>query len=141
MSETQIEETETDTPAVEETLVPVYNVNDGVFGRDGGPYLDIEQEKAEERRRAIVEGRDPNFDDLLPGTGTQVVTAHQLVQTFNNTALAGQDKIAFEGDIKAPEKSIAVVVTPVDQEDDKQQVESGFGDFTPVTATNSGEQA
>lgn len=61
--------------------VGFYNAQDGLKGRDGGPYLDHENRKAAEVRRAQQEQREP--DDLngpLPAdAGTLLVTAAQIV--------------------------------------------------------------
>lgn len=124
----EVQDTDTSETETKEETLTVYNRNDGVFGRDGGPYLDQEQERIEEARRAWVEGREPDFEHLPPGTGTQIVTGPQLIQDFNNTALAGQDKLQFEGGIKAPEKAIAVVSVPVTESKDET------GEFTPVNS-------
>lgn len=78
--------------------VPVYNVNDGLTGRNGGPYLDEELAKEQERRNALREGREPDYSDLTaaPHSGVQLVTADQLL-VAHRTAGAG-----FTGEITAP---------------------------------------
>ena len=59
----------------------LYNVNDGLTGRDGCPYLDqIEQERAE-IARAKVEGREPNLEAPGGCAGTVYVTGEQLLHT------------------------------------------------------------
>lgn len=83
-----------------------YNANDGVFGRTGGPYLDIEQDKAEEIRRASIEGREPDFDNLQASAGTLLVPANVLVQRFNATHLDNQELRKFGGTIEAPVRAI-----------------------------------
>ena len=79
-----------------------FNANDGVFGRTGGPYLDVEQDKAEERRRATLENREPDFDNLPASAGTLLVPADVLVQRFNATHLDNQELRKFDGTIEAP---------------------------------------
>lgn len=59
----------------------LYNPNDGLTGRDGGPYLDIEEAKRAEIRRAEVEGREPDFENLPPSAGIQLVTATSLLNS------------------------------------------------------------
>ena len=78
--------------------VPVYNVNDGPTGRNGGPYLDEELAKEQERRNALREGREPDYSDLTqsPHPGVQLVTADQLL---NANREAGH---TFTGEITAP---------------------------------------
>lgn len=95
--------------------VELYNVNDGPFGRDGGPYLDQVQERIAEQNRAFVEKREPDYENVPPSVGTQLVTPHQLIQGFNNNALAGQEKLNFTGGIEAPVRAEAEV--PVLEED------------------------
>lgn len=59
----------------------LYNPNDGLTGRDGGPYLDLEEAKRAEIRRAAVEGREPDLDNPGPSAGIQLVTATALLNT------------------------------------------------------------
>lgn len=70
--------------------VKLYNANDGLTGRDGGPYLDVELAKSAEIQRAQVEGREPDFDTMSLGPGTRLVTASQLVQTQGITNIPSQ---------------------------------------------------
>jgi hypothetical protein len=61
----------------------LYNANDGVTGRDGGPYLDeVEVIRAEERR-ALVEGREPDYDNPPATAGIQLNTAAQMMFTVD----------------------------------------------------------
>lgn len=57
---------------------PVYNVTEGLSGRDGGPYLDRVQSLEHEVVSASREGREPNYENPLPGPGVQAVTAGAL---------------------------------------------------------------
>lgn len=59
--------------------VPLYNPNDGLTGRDGGPYLDQEEMRIAEERRAIVEGRKPDYKNPGPTAGIQLRTAADLI--------------------------------------------------------------
>lgn len=59
--------------------VPLFNPNDGLTGRDGGPYLDIEEAKTAERRRAVLENREPDLENPPATAGIQLVTAAQLI--------------------------------------------------------------
>lgn len=59
--------------------VPLYNPNDGLTGRDGGPYLDQEEMRIAEERRAIVEGRKPDYKNLQPTAGIQLRTAADII--------------------------------------------------------------
>lgn len=58
---------------------PLFNPNDGLVGRDGGPYLDVEEAKTAERRRAELEGRKPDLENPGASAGIQLVTAAQLI--------------------------------------------------------------
>lgn len=62
-------------------MTKLYNANDGLTGRTGGPYLDIEQAKQAEIQRAKVEDREPNFDTMAASAGIQLVTAKHLINT------------------------------------------------------------
>jgi hypothetical protein len=59
--------------------VDLFNPNDGLVGRDGGPYLDVEEARLAETRRASIEGRKPDYDNLSGVAGIPLVTANQLV--------------------------------------------------------------
>lgn len=54
--------------------VKVYNPNDANGVRDGGPYLDQVELVQAETRRAAVEGRKPDYDNLQPTAGVPAVT-------------------------------------------------------------------
>lgn len=60
--------------------VGFYNIQSGVKGRDGGPYLDEVERQRAEVMRARAEDREPASDDNLPAhVGTQLVTAPFVV--------------------------------------------------------------
>lgn len=61
---------------------PLYNANDGITGRSGGPYLDEEEARAAEVRRARVEGREPDLDNPPATAGIQLNTASQMLSTI-----------------------------------------------------------
>lgn len=94
------DETKEETPEVE--TVKLYNTNDGVRGRDGGPYLDEVQARIAEDNRAYIEGRKPDYESLQPFVGVQLVTPDQLVQGYNNTLIAADEKKVWDGEISAP---------------------------------------
>lgn len=58
---------------------PLYNPNDGITGRDGGPYLDEVETVEAEKRRAVVEGRKPNLEKPPASAGIQLSTASQML--------------------------------------------------------------
>lgn len=55
--------------------VKFYNAQDGVRGRDGGPYADQVDAQQREIQRAKAEGREPDLDNPPPFVGTQIVTS------------------------------------------------------------------
>ena len=70
---------------------PLFNVNDGPNGRDGGPYLDQVQQRDAEIARAAAEGREPDFENMVSSPGVQLVTAEQLVK-MHHMQPSEQDK-------------------------------------------------
>ena len=74
---------------------PLYDVNKGVNGRDGGPYLDEIEAQEAERRRAFIENREPDLDNPGPYQGSVLVDAETLIQNHNSTRHG-----KFEGEIK-----------------------------------------
>jgi hypothetical protein len=62
-----------------EAVKNLYNPHEGITGRDGGPYLDREEARLAEIRRAEIEGREPNLDNPPATAGIPLVTAGQLV--------------------------------------------------------------
>lgn len=77
----------------------LYNVNDGIHGRSGGPYLDEVEALAFERLQAAREGSEPNFDKPRPGPGIVLVSEQRLVSGYNPTLIAGDDR--RNGDVQA----------------------------------------
>lgn len=68
----------------------LYNKNDGLTGRDGGPYLDEDEARRVENQRAAIEKRKPS-DDIQPYVGMQMVTAPELMQTESINNIPSQD--------------------------------------------------
>lgn len=60
--------------------VDLYDANEGLVKRDGGPYLDVLEREQAEIRRAKIEGRQPDLDNPPPVAGTQLVTKAQLLE-------------------------------------------------------------
>lgn len=69
----------------------LYNIHDGVAGRDGGPYLDQVEAREAERRRAAVEGREPDYDHLPATAGQPLVTADQLLRLQGTSNIPSQE--------------------------------------------------
>lgn len=74
---------------------PLYNANDGVTGRDGGPYLDEVEAREAEKRRAVVEGREPDLDNPPATAGIQLNTAAQMIYGAGPVLHPSQDHIHF----------------------------------------------
>ena len=70
--------------------VTLFNANDSVTGRDGGPYLDVVQAQADEVNRARVEKREPNLDNPPPNAGIQLNNAAQQLATADVNNLPSQ---------------------------------------------------
>lgn len=76
------------------TGVPLYNKNDGITGRDGGPYLDNLEAEAAEKRRALVEGREPDLDNPPATAGIVLVTGSELASTVGVNSIPSQESRA-----------------------------------------------
>lgn len=61
----------------------LYNPNDRLTGRDGGPYLDQVQAREAEVIRAAKEDREPDFDKVPADAGIQLSTAAQLLKAVD----------------------------------------------------------
>ena len=84
-------------------MTKLYNANDGLTGRTGGPYLDIEQAKQAEVNRAIAEDREPDFETMGAGAGIQLVTASHLINT-----VSGVNNLPSQNDIETVDAETAV---------------------------------
>lgn len=82
--ETQAEET-----SGEETR-DYYLAQDGVTGRDGGPYLDQVEREVAEVHRARAEDREPDLENPGPTAGT-VLTTKPEHNPASNPSTAYQD--------------------------------------------------
>lgn len=121
----------------------LFNVNDGLTGRDGGPYLDREEQHEAERRRAIVEEREPDYSQKTATAGTQLVTGPQLVlQTANTNHIPSQEGVNPLGDSLqkiAEDDSTPVevfTIAPTDEFDDNESGEQTSSE-SDVTADNA----
>lgn len=114
-----------DQPSVVRT-VDLYNVNDGIHGREGIAYLDQVEQLHQERINAAREGREPDFDHPNTYPGIVTVPKATLQANYNNTLLAGDER-RLETDVRA---------TPVDT--DVPLFNSDLVDFS-VTDENKGD--
>lgn len=70
--------------------VQLFNPNDGVTGRDGGPYLDQVEAKRAEEVRAEKEGRKPDLENPPATAGQPLNTARQQLSTLEVNNLPSQ---------------------------------------------------
>lgn len=95
----------------EENKVDLYNVNDGIHGRDGGPYLDQVEAAQFEKMQAAREGKKPNYDKPRSYPGIQLVPASVLVSGYNPTLIAGDDRrVAATADATIQVKPMAQAI-------------------------------
>lgn len=109
----------------------LYNVNDGIHGRDGGPYLDQVEMASEERKQALREGKKPNYANPRGYPGVQLKTAAQLVDGYNPTLIAGDDrrdaseiqaKPVTSADFVVPSATDVVVDGPLEDDPTKSKL-------------------
>lgn len=108
--------------------VPLFNPNDGVTGRDGGPYLDQVQAVEAEKVRAKIEGRSPDLDNPPAHAGIPLNTAGQQAFTVgvnSNPSQANRnytdDDSQFDAAVKSNDNLLHAVSTR------EQIVDAGAG--------------
>jgi hypothetical protein len=80
-------------PEVEQVgTTDLYNANDGIHGRDGGPYLDQVEQLHWERHHAAREGNKPDLKNPRPYPGIVLRTASEQVANYNPLLIAGDDR-------------------------------------------------
>lgn len=105
-------------------MTKLYNANDGLTGRTGGPYLDIEQAKQAEISRAVAEDREPNFETMASGPSIQLVTAEQLITQAGHNRPSDFDpkttsQSAVDGIVANSDNNLTVFVDTKDDEADE----------------------
>lgn len=96
-----------------------WNAQDGVRGRDGGPYADEEDAWHREELRAAGEGRDPDYDNPAPFVGNQMVTTNFVEDNvYSNPSMsvaAGPNEALEEAKtVKDAPHKLSPVDLPVD---------------------------
>lgn len=73
-----------------------HNMQQGIRGRHPSIYLDEEENRQAERRRAIFEQREPDYENASPSVGTVLVTKNQRVDNagFSNVSVDGLENWA-----------------------------------------------
>lgn len=61
---------------------PVFNPNSGLGVRVGGPFMDVLEMEDAERRRAVVEGREPDYTNMAGSAGVPLWTAGQVANAY-----------------------------------------------------------
>lgn len=68
--------------------VKFWNAQDGIRGRDGGPYADEVDARQREVNRARAEGREPDLDNPPPFVGNVIVTSAYVEDNlFSNPSM------------------------------------------------------
>lgn len=109
--------------------IPLFNANDGIHGRDGGPYLDQVEAKHFEEFQAARDGGEPDYDNPRGYPGIQLNTAHQQQDSYNPTTLAGDDvKDRHEFDVE-PIAYATLPLEPAPETEEEKSDEPKDGDF------------
>jgi hypothetical protein len=121
--------------------VPLFNANDRVTGRDGGPYMDLEQAKLAEVRRAEVEGREPDLENPPAYAGIQLNTAGQQEYTIGVSGIHSQENrnvtnpdVTFQGAVESKD----TLLQPFSERESFEDVDNGpvFGTSAALMDTN-----
>ena len=97
-------------------MTDLYNPNDGLHGRDGGPYLDQVQREAAEKQIAFREGREPDYDNLPLTAGTPLVSGEVLLDISNPLRIAGDREKTVTGITVEP---VATIDDPEPEAEDE----------------------
>lgn len=133
--------------------VKFFNPNDGLFKRDGGPYLDEVQARQAEEIRAYREGREPDFENLQPHPGVPLVSEEQLIRNSVNRANAADVTLANLDKPDVPvyatvDKKVFEATEPVEEakendpalpDPDTGETGSGLDLSVPPTSTDNGK--
>lgn len=117
----------------------LFNPNDSITGRDGGPYLDEEEAREAEIRRARVEGREPDLEKPPATAGIPLVTSSELlsIATINN--IPSQDGVVGASDllVKGAVENPDVLLQPRGERDIDALADNNTGAVDPTE--NGGE--
>lgn len=128
----------------------LYNPNNNLTGRDGGPYLDMEEARLAEEQRAAVENRKPS-DNFVASAGIPLVTGAQLlpVASVNNLPSQNQryglgvaDSVALvaEREKEGGLKSVSEIPKEFVESKENQAKESDTNFSASTDSTNTGGQ-
>ncbi len=112
----------------------LFNPNDSITGRDGGPYLDEEEAREAEIRRARVEGREPDLEKPPATAGIPLVTSSELlsIATINN--IPSQDGVVGASDllVKGAVENPDVLLQPRGERDIDALADNNTGAVDPT---------
>lgn len=77
----------------------LYNANDGLTGRSGGPYLDQKEMEDAEVLRAKAEGRKPDLDNPPASAGVLLVTGSWLLANHGVNNLPSESTAGVNGEV------------------------------------------
>jgi len=117
----------------------LFNPNDSITGRDGGPYLDEEEAREAEIRRARVEGREPDLEKPPVTAGIPLVTSSELLSTATINNIPSQDGVVGASDllIKGAVENPDVLLQPRGEKDIDALADNNTGAVDPTE--NDGE--
>lgn len=97
--------------------IDLYDSNKGKVARTGGPYQDELVAEEAEKRRAKLEGREPDYENPGPTAATQLVTKQHLVERDT-------DKAHYSDAVEVENEPVSsYVVEPEVNEPDPTQVD------------------
>lgn len=117
----------------------LFNPNDSITGRDGGPYLDEEEARKAEIRRAHVEGREPDLEKPPATAGIPLVTSSELLSTATINNIPSQDGVVGASDllVKGAVENPDVLLQPRGERDIDALADNNTGAVDPTE--NGGE--
>lgn len=128
---------------------PLFNPNDNVTGRDGGPYLDEVEARSAESRRAVVEDREPDYDNppatagiplLTGGRVAPVVGVNNLPSQANQFNLSNTKLVEYRANDDEVSNFNARGEIPADFEpasEEGEVVDDGLNSHDPASANHS----
>ena len=109
--------------------VVFFNAQDGVRGRNGGPYGDVVDAERAEINRAFGEGREPDLENPPPTVGQVLIPSHQVQDNiWSNPSMAAGPNLLAEGLADARKKAL---------EESDRDAEVGFAPVTLAVDTRT----
>jgi len=93
-----------------------FNAQDGLHGRSGGVYLDMQERNNAETVRAMQEGREPDYDNPPATAGTQLVVEGQRVANpYSNPSAATVPPVTEVDPVATVPVDVGVATADVDR--------------------------